>query len=388
MKMKRKLLSMMLTLMMILSIIPPAAYAANDENNSANTIPQNVAEIIASRFLQDSLSSPEISWTTNTQINACEIMYGNDNNVSAYSFELTTNGNDAGYIIISAYPDVPNVILEFSDTSSPIYDLLDLQPGDTIVYTGLLNYYKDNGSELLTTIDNKKISLSEVPTPLTATRNVANLPSVATHDKYPIDDPYEWADTYYDGPFVYSGESINEFEKYCNFRTTSNFSGYRNHCAPTAITNLLEMIGSYKGYSKINNATYKEIFENVANYGIKNNYFSSADGSPHNTLNSFIKGSFGLYGVNVTVSSKTATFSNIKTELTNHRPFYLTLIDHPAYGDHGVATYAYTRLKSETTGYYLSFVKIADGWVSYGRYLDIASLDESNQAVLRAIKIS
>lgn len=387
--MKKKLLSMLLTLVMVFSIIPTAAYAASvDENSSTDTIPQNVAEIIASYFLRDSISLPDISWTANTEISDCEIMYGIDNDVSAYSFELTTDGNDTGYIIISAYPDVPNVILEFSDKSAPVYDLLDLQPGDTIVYTGLLNYYKDSGSELLTTIENEEISLSEVPTPLEATRSASNLPTVSTRSKYPIDDPFEWADTYYDGPFVYSGDSKNEFEDHCNFRTTSNFSGYDNHCAPTAITNLIEMIGSYKGYSKINNDTYKEIFNNVASYGIKKGYFSNSSGSSWSTLNSFIKGSFNLYGVNVTVSSKTATFNNIKTELTNHRPFYLTLKDHPEYGNHGVAAYAYTRLQSETTGYYLSFVKIADGWVNYGRYLDISSLDDSDQAELRAIKIN
>ena len=74
-------------------------------------------------------------------------------------------------------------------------------------------------------------------------------------------------------------------------------------------------------------------------------------------------------------------------ELKNHRPFYLTLRAHPGYGNHGVAGYAYTRLPSKTTGDYLSFVKIADGWASYGRYLDITSLDESYQAELRAIQI-
>lgn len=387
MKIKRKFLPMLLTLMMVLSIIPTTAHAKGiDQNNSTDIIPQNVAEIIASYFLRDSISLPDISWISDTEISACEIMYGIDNDVSAYSFELTTDGNDTGYIIISAYPDVPNVILEFSDKSAPVYDLLDLQSGDTIVYTGLLNYYKDNGSELLTTIESEEISLSDVPTPLEATRSLSNLRSVSTRSKYPIDDPYEWADTYYEGPFVYGGDSINEFENHCNFRTTKNFSGYDNHCGPTAITNLIEMIGSYEDYSTINNDTYKEIFENVVNYGIENDYFSNSNGSPWETLNSFIEGSFGLYDVNVTVSSKTATFSNIKTELTNHRPFYLTLKDHPEYGNHGVAAYAYTRLQSESTGYYLSFVKIADGWENYGRYLDITSLDESDQAELRAIK--
>ena len=74
-------------------------------------------------------------------------------------------------------------------------------------------------------------------------------------------------------------------------------------------------------------------------------------------------------------------------ELKNHRPFYLTLRAYPGYGNHGVVGYAYTRLQSKTTGYYLSFVKIADGWANYGRYLGITSLNEPHQAELRAIQI-
>jgi hypothetical protein len=88
------------------------------------------------------------------------------------------------------------------------------------------------------------------------------------------------------------------------------------------------------------------------------------------------------------VTNYTATYSRISTELENQRPFYLTLNDHSYYGDHGVAGFAYTRLQSETTGYYLSFVKIADGWSHSGRYLDISSIQSSDDATLRAIRIS
>ncbi len=389
--MKKRFLSLLITLVMVFSILPVSSQAVTaDSAAEGDVIPQNVAEIIASYFLRDAMQLPDISWNASTEISSCEVMYGTDGNVSAYSFELATNTADSGYIVISAYPDVPNVVLEFSDETAPLYDTLDLQSDDTIIYTGLLNYYKDDGSSLLQTVDNRRIEVSEVPTPLEASRSISNLP-ITTRSKYPIDDPFEWADTYYEGPFVYSGESINEFEDYCNFRRTSNFSGYYNNCAPTAITNLIEMLGEYHNYSKITDDTYREIYENVATYGINEGYYvnDKENGTTYwSTLNKYIKGSFDLYDLSATVTSRTATLSNIKTELTNHRPFYLTLYSHPEYGNHGVAGYAYTRLISETTGYYLSFLKIADGWASHGRYLDITSIDESDQAELRAIRIS
>lgn len=388
--MKKRLFSLLVTMVMVFSILPVSSQATNVNSASeSNIIPQNVAEIIALYFLRDAVLLPGISWNSSTEISSCEIMYNTIGNISAYSFELSTGTVDSGYIVISAYPDVPNVILEFSDEATPLYDSLNLQPGDTIIYTGMLNYYKDDGSPLLQTVDNERIAISEIPTPLESSRSVSNL-SIMPQSKYPIEDPYEWADTYYDGPFVYSGESINEFENYCHFRRTSNFSGYYNNCAPTAITNLIEMLGEYHSYSKIENDTYQKIYKNVATYGINEGYYvnDEKNGTTYwSTLNEYIEGAFDLYDLTATVTSKTATLNNIKTELTNHRPFYLTLYSHPEYGNHGVTGYAYTRLISETTGYYLSFLKIADGWASYGRYLDITSIDESDQAELRAIRI-
>lgn len=374
---------------MVLSIVIVPSQATNT-TTSVEDIPQNVAEVIATYFLRDALSFPNISWSSDTDISSCKTMYDANGNISAYSFELQTNGNDSGYIVVSAYPDVPNIILEFSDESAPLYDSLDLQASDTIVYTGLLNYYKDDGGALLQTVDNERIPISEVPTPLESSRNVTNLP-VMSRDKYPIDDPFKWADTYYEGPFVYSGDSTNEFEDYCHFRVTSDFSGYYNNCAPTAITNLIEMLGEYHNYSKIENNTYTKIYNNVATYGINNNYYVNDKDTGTTywaTLNEYIEGSFGLYGLTATVTSKKATLSNIKVELNLHRPFYLSLFSHPHYNNHGVAGYAYGRLISETTGSYLSFLKVADGHAKYGRYLDIASIDESSQAELRAIRVT
>ena len=86
--------------------------------------------------------------------------------------------------------------------------MLDLQEEDTVVYTGLMNYYKDDGSSTLSSINNKKVVVSDVPTPLAEARSASNLPAVLAKSKYPIRDPYEWANTYYEGPFVYGGDSI------------------------------------------------------------------------------------------------------------------------------------------------------------------------------------
>lgn len=48
-------------------------------------------------------------------------------------FELQTNGNDNGYVVVSAYPDIENGILEFSDELLPVYESFNLDANDVII---------------------------------------------------------------------------------------------------------------------------------------------------------------------------------------------------------------------------------------------------------------
>ena len=98
-----------------------------------------------------------------------------------------------------------------------------------------------------------------------------------------------------------------------------------------------------------------------------------------------------MFGMNVSVTNKTASYNNIKTEISNNRPIYLSLLagGDTAYTEpdlgHDVIGYAYTRLKSSTTGNYKSFLKVADGWYSHGRYIDLAMTASTSDAILRSV---
>lgn len=59
--------------------------------------------------------------------------------------------------------------------------------------------------------------------------------------------------------------------------------------------------------------------------------------------------------------------------------------NHATYGSHSLATYAYTQFVSTTTGWYKSYVKVCDSWVSRGRYLDLATLVDG-KAKMRVIQ--
>ena len=92
-----------------------------------------------------------------------------------------------------------------------------------------------------------------------------------------------------------------------------------------------------------------------------------------------------IYQDHGTIQKNPATYDKIKSEINMQRPFLLNIVgSHSDYANHAVAGYAYTRLKSESTGYYKSFLKVADGLVHSGRYIDIATI-QSGAATMHCI---
>lgn len=406
--MKRNLCIFILALM--LCLISCVGVSAEDEYFISSEDALAVAEdfISAAAVLDDNV------WNENTIISDTVILYDTDGSINAYSFELTTNSQSTGYIVISAFADIPNVILEYADESAPLYEQLNIENEENIVYLGAFDYYELLNNGQLESINNQIVDASSVENNLELSRgeiylekNLEILEAAQTEDIFlqaiesgsasneselhpniVIAHPIPYANRHYEGPFV-NYEYRNVFENHVPFRTTGDYSGYNNHCGPTAITNLIEMIGSYRGIYSINKYSHNEIFRKVANYGIKKGYFSNANGSPWEYESNFVKGAFSLFGVNVTMlTTEEVTYNNVKYYINLDRPFYLTLKGHSSYGNHAVAGYAYTRFVSTTTGYYKSFIKIADGWNSTGRYIDLSHVAANNKGVIRAVKIN
>lgn len=386
--MKKKAITYLMTFVMLLSLLSVGAGAVNI--NSAQTeppsIPEEVAEIMAMYFVRDAQTIPDNTWTEDTSIADVVTMYNSDDTVSAYSFELKTSGEDAGYVVISAYPDVENKILEFSDTAAPVYENLDLNDGDTVVYTGGLNYFKEVGEDSLISVSGSIVCKEDVATPLEDSRSVAysqTIPTSAeasTLSSDPIADPFVWAQVYYGGTFT-ATEWKNAFENYCRFRTTGDFSvvngvTYDNHCCPTAITNLIEIVARYRNYSGVPYSTtagISNVFYKVANLGIQKNYYKISEGTYYSTSAAYVKESFALFNISTSVSEQAVNYNNVKTAINNYNLMLIELqVTDPIYKNHAVAGYAYTCLQN-TSGTTVGFVKIADGWNSTGRFLPLNS---------------
>ncbi len=406
----KKLITSMLVLSVMLSAFASSAYAADIIESETVVlggdsierdelfISSELAQEIAALFISDMINMGEVTWDASTDIVDVVTMYDgtDEHNITAYTIEL-----DEGYVVISAYVDVPNVVLEWSDEAMPLYQEFDLDETDEIVYGGSLYYYKDGGNGKLETLTGLTVERSEVINVLETKYDIANVPetilsalvddnSASVMTTTPgssgaITDPIAHADQWYNGPY-----SCNDYQNHweedgtsVECHKTSEYSGYQNHCGPTAVTNMLIIYGNRFEIDSITSQSHTSIFSTVAQIGISNLYYINSDlfnvigGTANALADNYILDAFDAYDVSgITIDGRFNTnYTNIEISLRNDRLLYLLLNNHDRYGDHHVVCYAYTRLVSSTDGSYVTYLKVADGWANSPRYIDLASVD-------------
>lgn len=359
-------------------------------------ISSELAEEIAKLFIADMINIGDVVWNASTRILGVTAMYDGtaERNITAYTVEL-----DEGYVVISAYVDVPHVVLEWSDRAMPLYQQFDLEKTDEIVYGGALFYYKDGGDGTLETLAGLSVERSDVVNVLETQYDISNIPAAivsalssegnnaSTMTATPgssdvITDPIEHANQWYNGPYSYNNGQ-NHWEEdgqTIEFHETKEYDGYRNHCGPTAITNMLIMYGNRFGVDSITSKTHTSIFTEIADIGTSNLYYINSEtlgGTVNARVNGYILDVFEAYDVSgITVDGRFGiSYANIVTSLRNDRLLYLLLNGHDLYGDHHVICYAYTKLVSSTDSNYVIYLKVADGWANSPRYIDISSVD-------------
>lgn len=270
---------------------------------------------IAELFVQDAISFEDVNWDENTQVENVICMYDQTTvqKVTAYTIELTD-----GYVVISTYLDAESLIPEWSDTAKPVYDVFGLSEEDEaqIIYLGAYKYYKDSGDDKVEDINGSLVEKETLVNQIEETRSLDNIPettlqSIALAYKEQtepesdttgaITDPIKDADNNYSGPFV-CNDYVNIWGAYATFKRTSDFSGYSNHCGPTAITNLILTYGN-RYPNCISYSSASSVFSNVASIGVSKGYFSSEGGTVRSTAGSYIRDSFNSYAITTSVSA-------------------------------------------------------------------------------------
>lgn len=358
-------------------------------------ITEEVAVEIAKLFVSDMIETGGFSWDENTAVTNVRTMYDNSENryISAYSVELST-----GYIVVSAYNDVPDIVLEWSDSANPLYKELMLTTADKVIYCGAFQYFKDSGFSFLHSLNGCQVQASEITNTLSLLYDSSNIPNGledSTHSSQnevslssdepiapPITDPYVHANENYQGPFRHY-EHINDWDhssKHWIFHHMSEYSGYTLHCLPTAILNLLTMYACRYPAAIITSTIDTTLFNQIAQIGIQNGYYYNIEkigGSPYWTADDYILACCDYYNIDaISVTNwLDMNYANFKTTLTNDDLGILLIGgQHERYEHHFVVCYAYTRLISSTTGKYKTYLKVSDGWSTEPRYIDLATV--------------
>ncbi len=366
-----------------------------DEYDSLVSISEDEAKEIALLFVQDAVSFEDVAWNSDTYVTKVVPMYDetSEKNIVAYTVEL-----DSGYVVVSAYADAKSLIPEWSDCEAPVYTSLNPNDENQILYLGAYGYYLDNGDSVVTDLDGNSVEKAELTNEVELGRDVSNIPVevidnyIESSDVEPgiattavIEDPFKHANANYTGPFV-CNDYVNRWEKYATFYTTTDFSKvngtkYYNHCGPTAITNLICMYQHKYNGKKYNLDDAKTVFDYVAKYGIKKGHYhnsSSLGGTVDTSAGAYIRNVFSNYlGVKAVTLLYEVKYTNFKSSLSNGRLMYIMLLGHSTYGNHHIVGYAYTRLRSTTTGWYKTYLKVCDGW-GERRYIDLATVSSSS----------
>lgn len=319
------------------------------------------------------------SWKWGVTLGLPIALYDMESSVSAYYIPVYDEKEcEAGYIIIGAQ-DCYAPIIEY--TTSGIffpYSMLNKKQADKIIYNGGLDYYLDTGNGLLDVsefgsideIDRKSIicnfpeneKLSEEwevwKEILSQTTASSNPPS--SGNNY-ITNP----DNYESGYVNKVSANVSGYNKV--YKTTSSFSGYSNHCAPTAATNI--MLYWYKK----NSLTYGSLRKNgdsTWNDTFVEYHRLMGTTSTNGTLNNKLKSAYITYlsnaGFSPTVTYySSASWNNIKTEIDANYPFHLVVQGHYKYGDHSLVGLGYMQYRYETYNtLYSRYIRVADGFVS------------------------
>lgn len=410
-------ISILLALVLLLCSVVPAYAVEGGEPDQIESqdlfITDEVAKHIALLFLEDMVNTGLTTWDESTELLRVVPMYDETGeNISAYTAELTS-----GYIVISSYADVPNLIFEWADEAEPVYAGLpaahNARSAAKIIYVGPVDYYLDSGSDTLTGIEGEQVPRDALSNDFDEYRDIENVSPEAiemlTEAKQEalenggiaplaadntlggyITDSAAYAKNVYGGSYECTSWG-NKWESSSHFATSSAHEDrYPNCCGPVAIVNAIKMYGKQYNDSFIKMLSDTSVFNKVIEVSKIPTppYYTAANGTNPNTARNFIKDSFKKYGLSVDIPElrKQCTIDNIKKGTAQDCLMYVTMNgEHyrAPYGNHAVIGFAWACMtkKGTSTSYY--FLKVADGKKSTARNLDVERLQYDQYWPLR-----
>lgn len=295
-------------------------------------------------------------------------LYDKSGNISAYYFQYS----DA-YIIVGAntqyYP-----IIEYSDDNNSFIEAAIkkyesegyITSEINLYYTGDINYYigvKNSGVvEVIGAQESRKVDISSLSNDDTEEKQDWNFyKNQITGSSTPINVIITNPDIYESQYYSKTSKDVPNYD--IIYFLTSDFSGYSNHCSPTAGTNLL------KYWYLRNNTKYNRLLISndwVASFKKLYGYFKTTSLGTYdaNLANGYYQ-YFRDCGIGLSKSQllSNPAFSILKQEIDAGYPFHYSVYEHAKYKNHsvlalGYVTYTYRSGSSFTTS---NYIRVVDG---------------------------
>lgn len=404
----KKVLSIIISVCVLVSALTISIYAINlsltttritvngnsilvsdDAFEEAVRVTSEEAGYIAELFVEDMIASGTCGWDENTAVVDIVTLYDETGTAAtAHSVELTE-----GYVLVSAFTDTESLIPEWSDTAEPAYENIETVGNNSLIYLGGYEYFVDSSTTTVTDINGNEVNKSELINYIEGSRDISNMPeallesctinTVAETYGNNITNPIDHANDIYGEGFS-CVDYCNNWDGYMEYYTTGEgvALGYGGCCVPVAVTNIaLAHMNKYNldySYYENNCESSNDLFEEIATFGLDNNYYNFQNGVSVVKIDNYTLAALRdiSIGTNV-VGLYWATTENIKADLNDNYMLILRLYAHENYGGsggHAVLCFAYTTLRNENTGFYKNYIKVADGWASSARYLDMATV--------------
>lgn len=306
-------------------------------------------------------------------------MYDVNDCVNSYYIQVFDKSNmPAGYVVIGATREYAPVI-EFSTSGSFYATQNGVRNNKAVYYDGGIDYYYKNNdtfSSIITNDSDVKLSssgqlrTSEVNAEIYSKEWEIWEGLLATSAQRSSNPPTDGS-TVITKPSNYESGYTELLEdavpnSNLSYKITSNFSGYHDHCTPTAATNIM-----FYWYSR-NSSTYSSLRKNnswTSTFAELYSLLKTNQGADNGTYPSNYVNGYSTYFSNAGFSNAqvyyypSAYWSNIKNEISADYPFQLDVVSHHLYNTHSVVAIGYKQFKYNASTY-SRYIQIADGWSS------------------------
>lgn len=359
---------------------------ANDNHYTAITEKQAID--VATNFVISRAHSDTVNETFPIpfKIIKDKTIYNLDDNITAYKFNvLDVNGKNNGYVITGAQMDVAPVIEygcsnESSFLDKAIDNIVTASGESTKIYfDGGMDYYIEKA-----TTANNNIKLYDVQSAKQINKSKSDLkasrPSIKTNYDNKFSEKWNNAlgmtsnppsNTYISNPLDYESGYTGYTMKYIAgataniYRLMSSFSGYTNHCGPTAATNLCILNYTLNNKTALKNSSWDNTFSNI--------YSLSGCTASNGTYDTNLRNAIVTYGKNRGYSSTSATLTNnpsessMRSSINSNIPQILLVNGHGYYGDHFVLTVGCEKYNYSSGS--STYFRVIDGWSTSSRYI-------------------